>query len=148
MRAERFGAAAVISVAIGIVVYKTRPRPSTVAKADASASAIEAPSASTVAAAATTVVLIADLSEAGAPCGCGQIIRAVRAAGARGVPTKEIDPEKQPTLAAPYRALVTPTVLLLDGAGKELRRFEGEGSDVLAAMRPALEGLSSRGTVR
>ncbi|MFK9743658.1 hypothetical protein ACJELQ_26855, partial [Escherichia coli] len=73
-----------------------------------------------------SVVLVADLGEANAPCACGKIIRSVRSAGTKGIPVTEIDPEASPELASSYKARVSPAVIILDAAGKEVRRFEGE----------------------
>lgn len=93
----------------------------------------------------TSVLLFADLSEAGASCGCGQIIRAVRAAQARGVPTKEADPRKDSSdLARRYKVLVSPAVLLLDGGGREVRRYEGESAEIIRALTADLDKIPAK----
>ncbi|WP_437723540.1 hypothetical protein [Sorangium sp. So ce861] len=93
--------------------------------------------------AGTSVVLVADLAEADHACGCGEIIRVVRAAAQKGVPTKEIDTRTNKEEAKKYRVLVAPAVLLLDSDGKEARRYEGESSDTVASMKADLDALAS-----
>jgi len=90
----------------------------------------------------TQVMLFADPREAEASCGCGQIFRLVRAAGRRGVRTREIDPAGNRDLVRQYRVTVEPTVLFLDADGREIARREGESSDVIAALRSELEELA------
>lgn len=100
------------------------------------------PAASSAAATkATSVVLVANLGEAEDECGCGVIIRTVRAAGARGVPMKEVDTRTSKDEAKKYRALVVPTVVLFDAAGNEVRRYEGESGDTIKKLKSDLDTL-------
>lgn len=136
MKPKWIGVAAVGVVAIGIVAYKrSTPAAAPVSKAAAASSmTVSTP-------AVGSVVLVANLAEADEPCVCGKIIRSVRAVARKGVPVKEIDPEKSPELASSYRVLVSPAVLLLDGNGREVRRFEGESKEVLADLQTELDRL-------
>ena len=105
----------------------------------------EPPSASSAAplSADSTVVLIADMSEAEDDCGCGVIIRDVRAATQKGVPAKEIDTRTSKDEAKKYRVSVVPAVLFLDASGKELRRYEGESDETIKRMKTDLDTLAS-----
>jgi hypothetical protein len=102
------------------------------------------PAGNAVASAGSTalVLLFANPAEAESSCGCGEVFRAVRAAAARGVSVREVDPAQNRDLMKQHRVLVEPTVLVLDEQGRERRRHEGESSDVLAAIRTDLDGLS------
>ncbi len=103
------------------------------------------PSASAAAplAAGGTVVLVANLGEAEDECGCGEIIRDVRAAAQKGVSTKEIDTRTNKDEAKKYRVLVVPAVVFLDASGKELRRYEGESEETIKNMKVDLDTLAS-----
>lgn len=90
-----------------------------------------------------SVVLVADLREATSECGCGQIIRAVRDAAARGVKVREIDPATEPEGGKAYGILVAPTVGILDGDGTLSRQFVGEDAETLAALKQALAALKA-----
>lgn len=103
-----------------------------------------APAASNAAiVAGSSVVIVANMAEADEECGCGQIIRAVRATASKGVATKEIDTRSDKDGAKKYRALVVPTVLVLDPSGAEVRRWEGESGDTIKNMRADLDVLAS-----
>ena len=91
----------------------------------------------------TTVVLVANMAEADDRCGCGDIIRSVRDARAKGVTTREIDTRTGKTEATKYRVLVGPTVVFLDGAGAEIRRYEGESSDTIKELQSDLEAAAA-----
>ena len=93
--------------------------------------------------AGSSVVIVANMGEAEDGCGCGQIIRAVRATAQKGVPTKEIDTRTNRDEAKKYRALVVPTVLVLDPSGAECRRWEGESGDTIEKMKADLDMLAS-----
>lgn len=138
MIAKPIGVVAVALIAMGLVAYKAT-RSSDLALADPSP-----PSATTAATATMSVVLVADPDEAESSCLCGQIIRSVRAVRGQGVQVQEVDPEKAPQLAKGYRALVNPTVLVLDGTGQEVRRFEGEDKATVAAIRTELDRLTKK----
>ena len=85
------------------------------------------------------ILLVADLSEANeANDVCADIIRAVRDAGQHGISVKEVMPDSDPDLLTRYRILSAPTVVILDGKGNEVVRFEGESKDTLAAIRARL----------
>lgn len=87
---------------------------------------------------APRVLIYADLREADSPCTCGELIRAVRAARARGVPVQEIGSGDPGPAVQAHRLLVSPTVLFLAPNGTEQYRFEGEGEDALAGTRRLL----------
>ena len=88
-----------------------------------------------------TVVLFADLREADEIPGCGEIIKAVRDAAARGIRTRELDAHRDAEQAHGYKLLVAPSVLILDSAGKEIGRFEGESGDTIATATKAINAL-------
>lgn len=91
---------------------------------------------------ATRVVLFVDLGEICAGEGCGEIIRTVRDARKRGVFTEEVDARDPGDRAKLYRLLVAPTVVVLDGSGRELKRLEGESTDTVQAIRAELDRLA------
>lgn len=90
------------------------------------------------------VLLFADPREAGASCGCGLIVHAVREAAAAGVATREVDPQRARDLVARYRVSVEPTVIFLDEQGHEVSRHEGEGGETIASIEAELDRLGAR----
>ena len=102
------GVAVIAAAAVAIIAYKTL-------------STSEQP-ASTAAAGAPRVLLFANLGEADDACPCGDIIRAVRGAASKGVPTRENDD----AFGRQHKVTVEPTVIVLDASGREQLRFEGE----------------------
>lgn len=88
-----------------------------------------------------TVILVADPREAESNCGCGEIIRAVRAARSRGVPVQELPPNSESELLKRYRILTAPTVLFLDTEGRQVTRYEGEDEKTVEAIRSRLLGM-------
>ena len=92
-----------------------------------------------------SVVLVADLREADDECPCGEIIRLVRAAKARGVTVREVAPSDT-AVTKQYEVTLAPTVLVLDGSGKVVERQEGESSDTVAAIKAALDRLAKTKT--
>lgn len=129
MNVKTLAVAFVVLAAGGIVAVKTMgQRP-----ADA---AVSAPGAM------PSIVLVADPREADTDCGCGQIIRRVREAKARGVAVEELGPA-DPGVAR-YGVSVVPTVLVLGGDGRVVARREGESSETLAAITGDLTALESR----
>jgi hypothetical protein len=88
-----------------------------------------------------SVLLVADLREAQDRCICGEIIRAVRAAGKRGLAVQELTPESQSDLLKRHQVLTSPTVLILDQDGREISRYEGETKETLAALKSRLDQL-------
>lgn len=88
-----------------------------------------------------SVVLVADLREADDDCPCGEIIRLVRAAKARGVTVREVPPSDT-AVAKQYGVTLAPTVLVLDASGKVVERHEGESSDTVAAIKASLDRLT------
>jgi hypothetical protein len=91
---------------------------------------------------APRVILVADLSEAEEKCACGEIIRAVRAAQKRGIPTLEFTPDSKSELLKRYRVLSAPTVVFLDATGKETSRYEGEDEKTVEAIRSYLKRIA------
>lgn len=88
------------------------------------------------------VLLLAEPSEANdAGDSCAEIIHLVRAARERGVAVRELEAGSKSNLLARYHMLVVPTVVILDGDGKEVARFEGEGRTTVKAIRAALAAL-------
>lgn len=132
MNARTLAAIAVAAAAGAVIAVKAaRQRPAEGAMAPT------APSRST-----PSVVLVADLREADSDCGCGQIIRRVREAKARGVDVREIG--SSDPAASPYGVTVAPTVLVLGSDGRVLSRREGESSEVLAAISTDLARLEGQ----
>ncbi len=125
MKPNRIGIGAVVLAVAAVLAYKSA-RPVSTAAAPARSPA---------------VILVADPSEADAQCGCGEIIRSIRAAAARGVVVREAAPGSDPSLEALHRITVSPTVLFLDQAGSVRSRFEGEEDQSVAGIREALERL-------
>jgi hypothetical protein len=134
VKAQWLGVLGVLAVASAIVGYKSSRSAGTTRAA--------APHASEPGLA--SVVLVADMREADSRCGCGEIIRSVRAGAAKGIPTREVDPAVSPDLAASYRVQVPPAVLFFDDTGKEIRRFEGESTESLTAIRLEIERLQTK----
>lgn len=120
---------AVVALGVGIVVWRESQRP---------------PAPTEPSRDLPQVVLFVDLSEEDEEQGCGALIRAVRAAAARGVRTEEVDPRDAGDRAARYRLLSAPTVLTLDLAGNEVRRFEGESPETVRGVQEHLAQLESR----
>ena len=88
---------------------------------------------------------MADLREADDDCPCGEIIRLVRGAKARGVTVREVAPSDA-AVTKQYEVTLAPTVLVLDGSGKVVERHEGESSDTVAAIKAALDRLAKTKT--
>ncbi len=125
MKANWLGIGAVALVTVVVFAYKVT-RPTTTSHSVSSSPA---------------VIMIADPSEADSKCGCGEIIRSVRAAAAKGVAVREMAPGSEPALEKQYKIAVTPTVLFLDQGGAVQSRFEGEEEQVLTGVRDALHRL-------
>ena len=129
MNAKTLGAVAVVLAAGAIVGVKAaRQRPAEAAVAAHSGT--------------PSVVLVADPREADTDCGCGQIIRRVREAKARGVDVLEIGPADP--AAARYGVTVAPTVLFLGADGRVVTRRDGESSDAVAAISADLAQLEGQ----
>lgn len=121
------GLVAVTLIAVTIVAYKARVSP-------------KAPAAG--ADALPRVLLVADLREADSEDdACAEIIRSVRAAGARGVAVQELNLDSKSDLLRRYRVLTLPTVLILDPNGEVVSRFEGEERETVTAVQTQLEKL-------
>ena len=89
------------------------------------------------------VILVADLREADDPDDpCANIIHAVREVSKRGIPVAELSPNSKSDLLRRYRVLTVPTVLLLDTAGNEIGRFEGEDAATVRAVQTRLSVLA------
>ncbi len=92
---------------------------------------------------APAVILVADLREADDPHDpCADIIRAVREVSKRGIRVAELSPDSQSDLLHRYRVLTVPTVLVLDSAGNEIGRFEGEDVTTVKAIQTRLSALA------
>ncbi|MCS6798100.1 MAG: hypothetical protein NZ898_06175 [Myxococcota bacterium] len=129
----------VAAAAAAIVAYKELRAPS-----EAPASGPRAPAdRQQVREGAVRVLLFADPDEADAPCGCGQIVRLVRGAGARGLPVHLIAPGHAPDLERQHRVRLVPTVLFVDARDRVLARHEGEGPETIEAIRAELERLAA-----
>ena len=128
---KRWGALAVFALAGGLISWREWQR----------RSAIVATPATTLSTSASRVVLYVDLREVDEAEGCGAIIRAVRQAKKRGIATEEID-ARSAAPPARYRVLVAPAVLILDAAGHEVRRFEGESAKTVRAIEAELGKLA------
>ncbi len=129
MKARTFAAIGVVAAAGAVIAVKAaRHRP-------AEGSVVS----STTSLLAPSVVLVADPREADSDCGCGQIIRRVREAKARGVQVQEMGPSDP--AASRYGVTVAPTVLVLGSDGRVVSRREGESSEVLAAISAELARL-------
>lgn len=122
---RRIGLAAVLAAAIAVVAYKAVSR--------RSESGIPA------SAGGPAVVLVADVREADSDCGCGEIIRRVRAAKARGVSVAELAPDDGTVRR--YGVTVAPTVVFLGAAGEVVSRREGEDPETIAAVSADLDRL-------
>lgn len=127
MKTNWIAVAAMGALALGLIAYKTT-------RAPLPNSAL-APTST----AAPVVVLIADLTEAENSCGCGEIIRSVRAAASKGVSTREMAPGADPGLEKRYEVKVSPTVLFIRADGTVRARHEGEDADTLDAIRRDLD---------
>lgn len=87
------------------------------------------------------LVLYADLGEVDETEGCGAIIRGVREAARLGVATEEIDARKPSDRLARYKLLVAPSVIFLDEAGREVKRYEGEAPGTVRAILERIRNL-------
>lgn len=131
---QRIGLVAVAVVASGIVAYKASR--STAVETNDAAQAAQVT-------AKPIVLLFADLREADADEPCGEIIRAVRSAGQRGVQVREVPPADADTERR-YGVTVAPTVLFLDEQGAVAARFEGEGREVVDGIKANLAKLTGK----
>jgi hypothetical protein len=129
MSAKTLAVAAVVLAAGAIIAVKT---------------ARHGPAEAAVVARVATpsVVLVADPREADTDCGCGQIIRRVRGAKARGVDVQEFAPNDP--AAASYGVAVVPTVIVLGPDGRVLARREGESGETLASISGDLAALEAQ----
>ena len=132
----------VVLAAAAIIFYKeTRSHPSSDPKSSFSPGATSTDRVER--AAGGSVLLVADPDEAGSTCGCGQIIRIVRDAGARGVAVREVAPGSDISLEHEYGVVVAPTVLFLDSSGQIVARHEGEEAETIEAIRLGLDRLAA-----
>lgn len=127
MKTKSIGLLVIAAAVAGVVIYKVAAKPKAEAAATAPATGGKAP----------RVLLFADLGEADEDCGCGQIIRSVREVAAHGVVTRENDDG----LGKKYKVTTSPTVVILDGEGHELSRYEGESKSTIAKLRDDLAKL-------
>lgn len=131
MKTKVIGLLVILAAVAGVVVYKVATKPKEQPAAVASANGAR-------------VLLYADLAEADDDCGCGQIIRAVREAAGRGVPTRENDD----TLGRTFKVTTNPTVVILDANGYEEARYEGESKATIAKLRDHLAKLEAGAPTR
>ncbi len=122
---KRIGLAAVLAAGIAVVAYKAAMK-----RGEARTPTF---------ARGPTVVLVADVREADSDCGCGEIIRRVRAAKARGVNVAELAPDDGAVRR--YGVTVAPSVVFLGKAGEVVSRREGEGPETIAAISADLDRL-------
>ncbi|WP_055699783.1 MULTISPECIES: thioredoxin family protein [Streptomyces] len=82
------------------------------------------------------------------PCRATRRVLADVAAMVPGVSHVEIDAEERLALVRELRVLKTPTVLVLDAAGREVRRAAGQPrkADVIAALGQAVEPVAAQVT--
>ncbi len=95
----------------------------------------------------TNVVMAVNLGEEDEEGGCGDVIHAVRAAAKSGVRAREVDTRNKADMEAAskkYRIVVQPTVILLDDADKEVRRYEGESKETIAALKTDLDAMAKK----
>jgi len=119
------GLAVIAAAAAAVLVYKFTSPPGA------------APPPPAAAGQPPRVLMFVDLREIDEAHGCGDIIRAVRAAATRGVPTRENDD----ALGRAHHVTVEPTVVILDRNGREQARFEGESGATIDALHAALAEL-------
>lgn len=127
---------AVIVLAVAAVLaLKFRHRETPAPAAPGAVTSIKMPRAS--------VLLFADLREANeGEESCALIIRTVRSARQHGIAVTEYDAGSSPDLRKKYRVVVDPTVIVLDGSGREIARHQGEDAATIAAIRAEIERLS------
>lgn len=122
------GLVCVLLAAVAIVVYKQRAFGTAILE---------------IGVGSPSVILVADLNEAEeAGDRCGEIIRAVRATGKRGVKVEELMPNSASELLARYRVVNSPTVVILGKDGGEAVRYEGEEEKTVHAIKAHLATLS------
>ncbi len=125
MKTRVYGLIAVVLIAIGIIAYKTNRTRQTQRTT-----------------AHPRVLLVADFHEADADGdACAEIIQAVRAAQARGIPVQELSPDSKSGLLTRYHVLTIPTVLILNRDGQVVSRFEGESPEAVAEVRSQIQNL-------
>lgn len=128
MKRKWLGLAAVLVIAGAIISYKVYVSPKSVA--------------SETKGGFPRVLLVAELSEADATGDpCAEIIHLVRSARDRGIAVQELEPDSKSDLLTRCHVLTIPTVLIMDGNGQVVFRFEGEGRDTVKAVRARLEQL-------
>jgi len=125
MKVKWSGIVGVALVVVAITAYKVHTKRATVSGAEG----------------LPRVLLVADLSEADSADACAEIIHSVRAARERGVPVQELSPDSTSEMLHRYRVLTVPTVLILDGSGRVVLRFEGEDRQTVVAVRTQLAQL-------
>ena len=128
MKRKWIGLAAVLVIAGAIISYKVYVSPKSAAPETK--------------AGFPRVLLVAELSEADATGDpCAEIIHLVRSARDRGIAVQELEPDSKSDLLTRCHVLTIPTVLIMDGNGQVVSRFEGEGRDTVKAVRARLEQL-------
>ncbi len=133
--AKRIALAVVLIAAAAIIAFKVSSRTTTTSLAAAAPAA-----AASMKPNRPAVVLVADSREADSDCGCGRIIRRVRAAKAHGVTVEELAPDDADA-GRKYGATVVPSVVFLGPDGQVVARREGESEATLAAVSAELDKL-------
>ncbi len=133
--AKRIALAVVLLAAAAIIAFKVSSRTTTT----------QAPGAAPATAASVrpnhpAVVLVADSREADTDCGCGRIIRRVRAAKTHGVTVEELAPGDADA-GRKYGVTVVPSVVFLGPDGQIVARREGESEATLVAVSADLAKL-------
>jgi hypothetical protein len=137
MIAKRIALVVVVLAVIAIVAFKASSRGTT---SPTGASTLAATAIAPTVTSRPAVVLVADAREADSDCGCGRIIRRVRAAKAQGIAVEEVGPSDV-NAGRRYGVTVVPTVVFLDTDGRVVARREGESTETLAAISADLTRL-------
>lgn len=137
----RIAILAFVVIAVGaIAALKYRGRQDAVAAPRQAAATASSPPAAQPRA---SVLLFADLSEANeTEDACGIIIQTVRSARDRGIAVTEYDSGAAPHVRKQHQVVVEPTVIVLDPAGREIARHEGEDEDTVTAIRADIERVT------
>lgn len=136
---KRVSILAILALAITIVLWL---KPHVAREPVALDTPFSSPPARSKSTHATTVLLFADPREAEGSCGCAEIIRLVRdMSDVSGVVVREVDTRNPGEENRRYGVRVSPSVIILDAAGKEHDRFEGESGDTIEALRKVLVDL-------
>lgn len=132
MKGKYVGLFLVVATAAALIAFKL----------GANSAASVRPATSTSPNGKASVLLVAYAIEAGSADACGTIFEVVRAAGAKGVSVREMEPNGDAATLQRYHVRVVPTVLVLDATGRETARFEGESQATVAAITSQMQLLT------